>query len=273
MKKEGDRLKTIGQAEAGRKADPSVPLMARLDGRSFSIFTRSLTRPFDMRLSLLMIDTCKHLVGEFNSAFGYTQSDEITLFWPVPAVEKETGKPGQYLFDGKFQKLTSTLAAVATAYFVSELANRIPEKAGVLPSFDCRVWNLSQEDAYASFVWRQDDAIKNSISMAAQAQFSHKLLNGKSSNEKKQMLREAGKPWESEPVFFQMGTFVRREARLVELTAEQLERIPELHRPNGPVQRSEVVALDLGYLPRNPVGRQLFGLPLLAEVNNAAEEK
>jgi hypothetical protein len=122
------------------------------------------------------------------------------------------------------------------------------------------VWSVSLEDAYASCVWRQDDAIKNSISMAAQANFPHTQLQKKSSEEKKQMLRDAGKPWESEPTYFQMGTFVRRETKLTQLSAEQLERIPEKHRPSEPVLRSEVVALDVGYLLCNPTGRQLFGL-------------
>jgi tRNA(His) guanylyltransferase len=256
----GDRLKAVEQVEAGRRADPTLPLMARLDGRSFSVFTRGLKRPFDERLSLLMVDTCRHLVGEMHAALGYTQSDEITLFWPVPAIAKDTGKPGEFLFGGKFQKLTSTLAAVATAFFVTELPKRIPEKAGTLPSFDCRVWSVTLEEAFESCVWRQDDAIKNSISMAAQACFPHAQLTGKGSEQKKALLREIGKPWESEPVFFQMGTFVRRESRLVELTAEQLEKIPEKHRPTEAVQRSEVAALEVGYLPKSAIGRQLFGL-------------
>ncbi len=255
----GDRLKAIEQVEAGRKADSSMPLVARLDGRSFSVFTRSLQRPFDARLSQLMIDTTSYLVEQTHATLAYTQSDEITLYFAVPVV-KDTEAPGEYLFGGKFQKLVSTLAALATAYFVSELPKRIPEKAGTLPTFDCRVWSVSLEDAYGCFVWRQQDAVKNSISMAAQACFSHDKLVKRSSEEKKRMLRDFGKPWEDEPVFFKMGTFVRRETALAELTAEQLERIPEQHRPTGPVMRSKVVALDIGYLETDPRGRDLFGL-------------
>lgn len=113
------------------------------------------------------------------------QSDEISLYFPVPKND-ETGELGEYMFDGKFQKLTSTLAAMATAYFVSELVKRIPEKAGQLPTFDARVWNLpTTKDVLEMFKWRRNDCIRNSVSMMAQAHFSHKTLQGVGTKDKK----------------------------------------------------------------------------------------
>lgn len=236
----GDTLKAVEQEEAGRKASLDRPLMARLDGRAFSTFTKNLKRPYDLGLSSLMIQTASHLVKEFGARVGYTQSDEITIAWSKP----EEG--GEFLFGGKFQKLTSLLAASATGFFNNSLHAQIPEKVGTLPTFDCRVWQpTNMTEAYLNFVWRQDDAIKNSISMAAQAHFSHKELHQISSGEKQKMLRECGDPWEDMPAFFKWGTFVKSSNITRELTAEEMELIPEKNRPHGPVIRRIVSVLDI----------------------------
>lgn len=242
----GDKLKEQEGIQTKRKALKIYPLMARLDGRAFHTFTKGLARPYDERLSTLMVDTAKYLVEHTHAKLGYTQSDEITLTWYLDPSRPEN----EYLFDGKFQKLTSVLAGMASAYFTKELAARIPEKANLLGVFDCRVWEVpDMVSVYENFVWRQDDAIKNSISMAAQARFSAKQLHGVGSEAKKAMLREIGRPWEKEPVFFKSGSFVKRKSASVYLTAEQLSKIPKQHWPTGPVTRTSVeVDNSFGYV-------------------------
>src|SRR5262245_53206698 len=100
----GDRMKQYEAAEAGRRLMPLVPALVRLDGRAFHSFVRGLARPFDKRLSDLMLDTATFLVRETNATVGYTQSDEISLAWV--AEEYDT----KIFFDGRVQKMTSTLA-------------------------------------------------------------------------------------------------------------------------------------------------------------------
>ena len=46
--------------------------------------------------------------------------------------------------------------------------------------FDSRVFNIPKEDVVNYFVWRQQDAVRNSIQSAGQANFSHKQLMNKS---------------------------------------------------------------------------------------------
>lgn len=238
----GDRLKAIEQAEAGRRAEVGKPIMVRLDGRHFSAFTRGLQRPYDVRMSKLMLDTTRHLVEETQALIGYTQSDEISLVYFAK-------DDSEYLFNGKYQKLTSTLAAMASVYFNSKLAEAIPEKAGQLPTFDARVWQVENlREAYLNLLWRQDDASRNSISMAAQARYSHRKLQGVGSDEKKQWLRDIGDPWEAHPKFFKYGVFVKRVVREMHLTPEMLAKIPEAHRPTGPVARTFVENIEVGPL-------------------------
>jgi tRNA(His) 5'-end guanylyltransferase len=249
----GDRLKQVEQVEAGRKGSNQLPLLARLDGKAFHTFTRGLKRPYDERLTKLMIDTTKYLVEKFNARLGYTQSDEISLYWyNLPDSEAE------YIFNCKYQKITSVLAGTASAFFTKNLSSYIPEKADNIAIFDCRAWNVDcVEDVYYNFLWRQDDAIKNSISMAAQAVFSHKQLDGIGSEEKKSWLRAQGKPWEDMPEFFKMGSWVKRVAEKRLLTLEELEKIPEKYRPTEPVIRTSTLVFYPGYIKNNKEVRDI----------------
>lgn len=238
----GDRMKLYEQTEAGRKVMPLVPVCARLDGRGFSKFTRGLNRPFDVGMSRAMVLTTMYLVEETNARVGFTQSDEISLVFYSDSMDSEI------FFDGKIQKMTSVLASMATAKFNSLLAEHLPSKVGQLPVFDCRVWSVpNQTEAANTLLWREKDATKNSISMAAQHFYSHKQLDGKSSSEKQEMLFQKGVNWNDYPDFFKRGTFVQRRKRLVTLTDEMLARIPEKHRPAAgeQVERTQVIELSM----------------------------
>jgi tRNA(His) 5'-end guanylyltransferase len=61
-------------------------------------------------------------------------------------------------------------------------------------------------------IWRQQDATRNSISMAASEYFSHKSLEGVSSNDKQERLfQEKGINWNDYPVKFKRGTVIKKE--------------------------------------------------------------
>lgn len=57
-----------------------MPVIIRLDGRSFHTFTKGFKRPFDDVLVKTMQETMKYLCENIQGCvLGYTQSDEITL--------------------------------------------------------------------------------------------------------------------------------------------------------------------------------------------------
>lgn len=243
----GDLLKAQEKGEAGRKADPCLPLMARIDGKCFSKFTKGLERPFDPRFARLMVETTKHLVEESEALLGYCQSDEVTLFWNN---NKEEHSNREYWFGGKFQKLTSVLAGTASSFFSANLPHHLPEKVGKYPVFDARVWNVpDMEHVYKNFLWRWKDAQKNSVPMYARHFFSHKSLQGKTSTEMRELLRTISKPWEELPAFFREGTYVRRERILLVPSDESLRSIPEEYRPKEPIVRTVVkeISRDLAW--------------------------
>lgn len=255
----GDRCKAFEQAEAGRRAMLGLPILARLDGRAFHTFTRGMRRPFDEAMSRSMIDTTKYLVAKTHAAVGYTQSDEITLAWLM------AGETSQPLFDGKYQKLTSVLAGMASVVFYKAIVARMPDCADDVPHFDCRVWQVpTVSDAADVFVWREDDATKNSISMAAQSAFSHRELLNKHTGEMQEMLHARGINWNDYQAFFKRGTYVRRVTSTRTLTEEERARIHAAHRPaaDATFLRSEIVELSIGPIRRFEEQRValLFGL-------------
>ena len=240
----GDLMKSYEMSMAGVKVMKGIPLLARLDGRSFHSFTKGLPRPYDERLSTCMIETTKYLVEETHANVGYTQSDEISLAWFIPA-----DSAADYMFDGRVQKLTSILAGLASAKFLRLVIEKIPEKADKIPVFDCRVWQVPTIDLAAqAFLWRELDATKNSISMAAHAYFSHKSLQGLNGSEKQERLwAEKGINWNDYPAFFKRGAYVQRKTFERELTEAERMSISEKHRPEPGQKftRSSIVELEL----------------------------
>lgn len=250
----GDRMKSYESPSTTRKAFKGQPLVVRLDGKSFHTFTKGLARPYDERLSNLMVATTTALVDRFQARVGYTQSDEITLVWYV-----ESDSSAQYPFDGRFQKMESLLASFATAVFNQNLATFLPEKVGQLPIFDARAFVVpTLSEAYNAVFWRQQDATKNAISMAAQSMFSHKSLFGKHGAEMQEMMWQKGVNFNDYPFFFKRGTFVRRVKQTRWLTEDELQAIPEKFRPTEPVTRSFLETCDIWLSKQPDPARALF---------------
>ena len=228
----GDRMKAYEAVETQRALNPRLPIYARIDGRSFSRFTRGMPRPYFIELSSAMVETTKYLVAETHARVGYTQSDEISLVWLAE------GETSDILFSGKVQKLTSVLASMAAAKFARVCPPGYEDR---LPHFDCRVFHLPNKvEAANAILWRAMDARKNSISMAAQARFSPKQLHGKRQPDMLDMLESVGVDFENYPGFFKDGSFARRKVVERFLTPDELSAIPEQHRPAGPVMRTDI---------------------------------
>lgn len=240
----GDRMKLYEGAEAGRRLMPLLPALARIDGRAFHSFTRGMARPFDATFSACMVETTAALVRDTGACMGYTQSDELTLAWHARTTQS------QIYFDGRVAKMTSQLAAQATLIFYRLVLERMPQYADRLPTFDARVWNVPNRAEGANvFLWREWDATKNSVSMAASAHYSHKALMGKNSPQKHDMLHAKGVNWSDYPVFFKRGTYVQRRTVAVPFSAEELDRLPQKHaartNPALVVERSVCSVLDM----------------------------
>lgn len=238
-------MKEFEMAEAGRRLIPLLPICCRLDGKCFHSFTKGMNRPFDSVMSDMMVETTAFMVEETNACIGYTQSDEISLVLYSDSLKS------QVYFDGRIQKLVSVLAAKTTAKFLTLVFERMPEKVRELPVFDCRVWVVPNKDeAVNTILWREFDASKNSISMLAQSKFSHKELDGKSGEEKQEMLfSKFGINWNDIEPRFKRGTYVQRKTTVRRFTTEELEMLPPKHEarrnPDLTFERSDVKVVEM----------------------------
>ncbi len=233
------RMKRYELEEAGRRMMPNLPIMARLDGRAFHTFTSGLERPYSLPFTRCMVETAAKLVKAHNADLAYTQSDEISLFW-------QNDDPfTQMMFDGRYQKWNSILASTASVAFNRACDVSLPSKAHLDPEFDCRVWQLPNlTEVYNAFAFREDDATRNSLQMAAQAHYSQKELHKAGAPKLHNLLHEKGVNWNDFPPFFKRGTYIARRTHEKELTRAELDKIPEKNRPKGPVTRSGVFVLN-----------------------------
>lgn len=192
-----------------------------------------------------MVETTSRLLADTHARIGYTQSDEISLVW----LQERYG--GEIFFDGRVQKMASVLAGIATARFHlacrahPALAERVERMA---PHFDCRVFPLpNRAEAANAFLWRERDATKNAVSMAARAYYPHRQLHGKTAAQMQEMLFAQGINFNEYPAWFKRGTFLRRAVIARPLTGEEIARIPEPHRPapGALVERTAILTVDM----------------------------
>lgn len=201
----GNRMKEYEQVEAGRKSLRYLPVCVRLDGKCFSSLTRNLERPYSPDMHNLMVLVAKEIMEESGASIAYTQSDEISLIYYNPKINS------QIYFDGKFQKLTSVLASIATYVFNQNRSSVKGLHENERAFFDCRAWVVPNiEEAFNNLIWRELDASKNSISMLARCYYSHKQLENLGRSEQMELLYVKGINWNDQPVAFKRGTYVLR---------------------------------------------------------------
>jgi len=225
MEKLSDRMKEYERKYSYQFLDKEKPLIARIDGRSFSKLTktRCFKKPFDKDFSNAMIETTTFLMEETNAVFSYTQSDEISLIF------YNKNQKSQHWFNGKQQKMVSQLAALASVKFLTAIRHKGKARFN-LPTFDCRLFEVpNKEEATNYILWRERDAIKNSISMYARSSFSHKQLEGVNSNGKLNMLDKKGNPWDRIDKVFRRGAFVGKKTISQTFSEEELKRLPTRH--------------------------------------------
>lgn len=234
---------------------PTLPVIIRLDGNNFHNWTKGLERPFDTGMSDLMISTTKFLVEETNAVIGYTQSDEITLI--LYSADK-----GKSIYnDGKKQKILSKLTGKTVAFFNEKRKEFLPNH-NKTANFDCRIYQVpSLEDAVAQLIWRENDAVKNSIYSLARSMFSHKSLQGLNGREMYNMMSvERGINWNEIESRFKRGTYIKRSRVSKPFSAEEIESLPPKHKarknPDLVVERNIIEEVDFPILTRitNRVG-------------------
>lgn len=221
----GERMKEYEAVTTSATLVKRLPLYARLDMRAGHTFCRGLDKPFDNAYASTMQEVTRQLVAKLGAAIGYTQSDEISLVW------KDTS---QAPFENRLFKLESVFAGMASAIF-AVVGSKTKLKAKIekiFPCFDCRVLNLPNLAEAANMLqWREQDSIKNSITLLALEHFSNKDIFKKNSAEKIKMLADIGVDYFSIPQELRNGAYFAREVVDRTMSNIELGQIPEKHRP------------------------------------------
>lgn len=202
-----------------------TPIIIRIDGRAFHTFCKGFKKPYDRIFAESMqataLNLCKNIEG---CKLAYTQSDEISLLL-TDYDELET----QAWFDKNLQKIVSISASLATLYFnksFKDLSEQWFERyyeawnnskeddkyfetlcnRQFTATFDSRAFCLPKEEVANYYVWRQKDATRNSINSLAQANFSHKSLQGLNVNQvQDKLVNEKGINWNDQLTEFKRG--------------------------------------------------------------------
>ena len=214
----GNRMKAY-ENESRIYLERKTPVIIRVDGKAFHTFTRGFEKPFDDIMEKAMKDTMIHLCENIQGAvLGYTQSDEITIVLIDYQEENSDAWFGYNL-----QKMASVAASEATFAFNRAFEKHFnywksnmglphtdcwdePITARYLryinciykgARFDARAFSLPKFEVVNCLIWRQLDAIRNSIQAIGQSQFSYKELQNLNCNEiKEKLITERGLHWE-----------------------------------------------------------------------------
>lgn len=224
----GDRMKEY-EAVSDFRLTKRTPVIIRIDGKAFHTYTRGMDKPFDETLNTIMAYVCEELVQNIQGCkLAYSQSDEISLLltdWNKINTES--------FFDYRIQKVVSVASSMATMYFnkfVTEMCYKLEtedvpytskeredylklwkRKAG-LAMFDARAYNLPENDVCNYFLWRQQDASRNSVQMLGRSKFSFKQMQNKSNSDVQDMLMlEYNINWNDIPTKWKRGFCVYKD--------------------------------------------------------------
>ena len=123
-------------------------------------------------------------------------------------------------FNESFKRLAKeTILKLLNDVYLKELSDKerekyisvLENKIKTLALFDSRAFNLPREEVANYFLWRQNDAVKNSIASTGQKYFSAKQLNGKNGMQIKEMLLDKGINWEDYPTVFKRGICAKKD--------------------------------------------------------------
>ena len=107
----------------------------------------------------------------------------------------------------------------------------------------------TEQEAVNCLLWRELDATRNSIQMAAQALYSHKQLHQKNTSQMQEMLWQKGINWNDYPARFKRGGYFQRRVIARKFMVEELAQLPPLHdarkNPDLMVTRQVIAPLEL----------------------------
>lgn len=211
-------------------------VIIRLDGKNFSRFTDGFDKPFDDRLHIAFIETCKDLLKHFGGCRAiFTASDEISMLYTALASFDRCVRQNYLPFSGRIQKLASIAASIASVRFNHYLSQLIdpfsPLRSKIGKAFfDARVFStVPTEQTPEQFrrtddekwgncellnniLWRHQDTIRNSKFLFGRQFFGPKALHKMSGDQiVTKVQKEHQQNWEQLDNWKKFGTLIDRD--------------------------------------------------------------
>jgi tRNA(His) guanylyltransferase len=213
------------------KHDSVIPsdhyFCVRLDGHTFSKFTKGFRKPYDELFSKTMVMCSHDLMKEFRAQSAYTQSDEITLVFIQANLESKQS----HIYNGRIQKIVSLTAAFASVRFnkylsqyLSEYLITNPEQTiykqatinkinGCSAYFDARILVFEPElkhEILNHMIWRSPrDCYRNAIQSYACHLFGNKKIHKLNQTKMIELINQKIS-WEDVPLWQKFGVFIKK---------------------------------------------------------------
>jgi len=213
----GDRMKLFEKA-SDFKITTRLPVILRLDGNSFSKFTKQsgFKKPYDERFHHCMISATKSVLKYCSGAeLGYTQSDEITIL-----LRNDYTHNTDPFLANRIQKICSLVASECSIAFNKEYYEFFYKPSNAI--FDCRVFVVPPSEVNNVFLWRQKDCFKNCVSSVAYytiaekygKKTTQKMLHKLNDGQRQELLfKECGLNINDYPIKYKRGLCVVRKKK------------------------------------------------------------
>lgn len=208
----GDRMKKYERAY-DIYMPSRLPVIIRIDGKNFSKWTKKckFRKPFDETLSYQMSHAMKDTVENIEGCmFAFTQSDEASFI-----LRNDQSLETTPWFGNRIQKIISVVSSMFTAHF----NKYAPSRGFPIAYFDARVFIVPDLTEVINYlIFRQNDAVKNSISAACYHEVANKvgkktarkLMHGLNRNKQQELLfQETGINWNNYLTKFKHGIGAR----------------------------------------------------------------
>jgi tRNA(His) guanylyltransferase len=195
-----------------------IPIIIKIDGRSFSTVTRNIQKPFCHKTMSIMNGTMLSLVKQIDGAiFGYTYSDKIIIV--LRNDRSETEDPW---FGNNIQDICSTTSSLVTYEFLNHMweIEKSPQFEGSI-TFKTKVFGIPNISEVINYlIYSQYCCIQHSInSILTSIIGNNSVLDGVSFEDRKKALDDAGISLNDFPSAFRFGV------------ASYI--VPQLHRIDG----------------------------------------
>lgn len=211
-----DRMKMY-ETEYDQRIPKNKPFIVRLNGRTFSKWTKKLPSRSDPNFQKTMVLTMNDLISEFKPATGYTHSDDITLIFPECSI-----------FKRRVQKIITVMAGYCSARFnyhiqeipksmYSESVQNVIQK-GIF-HFDARV--ICPNKSYEILnhqIWRSvHECYSIAVQWSAREFYTNNELYKKTTNNMIEMIALKNITFDDFPEHILYGTYAKRENYVKEI--------------------------------------------------------